>query len=135
VGIWITPDICTLFSSSTAPMLGARASIWPSSRISHPTDAQRIVPGASNDARKDQAGIGCALSSHSTITRGQSLERLTLAEALATGRVEAFAAQAEADSIGPADRAQFDAMMGRITAPLPEGQTSRSRGPGSSRGK
>jgi hypothetical protein len=26
-GIWITPDTCTLFSSSTAPILGASAFI------------------------------------------------------------------------------------------------------------
>jgi len=61
--------------------------------------------------------------------------RLTLAEALAKGRLEDFASQAEADGIGPADRAQFEAMVGRITAPQPEGQTSHSPGPGSTRGK
>ena len=51
-------------------------------------------------------------------------DRLTLATALSQGRLDAFAAQAEADGIGPADRAQFDALLGRVTAPLPEGQTS-----------
>lgn len=60
---------------------------------------------------------------------------LTLSEALKTGRVAEFAAQAEAEGVGPADRAQFDAMVGHITAPLPEGQTSRSPGHGASRGK
>jgi hypothetical protein len=62
-------------------------------------------------------------------------DRLSLSEALETGRLGDFADQAEADGIGPADRAQFDTLMGRVTAPLPEGQTSRSRGPGSSRGR
>ena len=63
------------------------------------------------------------------------MRHLTLAEALASDRLSDFAEQAEADGIGPADRSQFDAMVGRITAPLPEGQTSRSPAPGSSRGK
>lgn len=60
---------------------------------------------------------------------------LTLAKALAEGRLEEFAAQAEAEGVGPADRAQFEALMGRVTAPQPEDQTSRSRGGGSKRGK
>lgn len=60
---------------------------------------------------------------------------MTLAEALATGRLEEFAAQAEADGIGPADLAQFEALVGRVTAPQPAGRTSRSRGGGSKRGK
>ena len=63
------------------------------------------------------------------------MNRLTLAEALSTNRLGDFAAQAEADGFGPADRTQFDALVGRVTAPLPEGQTSRSRARGSSRGK
>lgn len=79
--------------------------------------------------------MGCALSSHSIITRGQELERLTLAEALRDGRLADFAAQAEAAGVGPIVRADFDAMVGRITAPLPEDQTSRSRARGGSRGK
>ena len=61
--------------------------------------------------------------------------RLTLAEALSAGRLDDFALQAEADGIGPADRAQFEALVGTLTAPQPEGQTSRSRGDGSKRGK
>lgn len=61
--------------------------------------------------------------------------RLTLSEAIAEGRLEAFIAQAEADGIGPIDRAEFDAMVGRVTVPQPEGQTSRSRGSNGSRGK
>ena len=51
------------------------------------------------------------------------MERLNLSEALASNRLSDFIAQAEAEGIGPADRAQFDAMVGRVTAPLPEGQT------------
>ena len=60
---------------------------------------------------------------------------LNLAEALAGGQLDDFVAQAEAQGVGPADRAQFDAMVGRVTAPLPEGQTSRSPVHGSKRGK
>ena len=64
-----------------------------------------------------------------------STARLTLSEALASGRLDEFAAQAEADGVGPADRAQFEALVARITAPPPEDQTSRSRDGGSKRGK
>jgi hypothetical protein len=60
---------------------------------------------------------------------------MTLSEALETGRLSEFAAQAEAAGIGPADETQFDALVGRVTAPLPEGQTSRSPVRGSKRGK
>lgn len=60
---------------------------------------------------------------------------LTLSEAIRLDRLDDFAMQAEAEGIGPADRAQFDALVGRVTAPLPEDQTSRSRGDGSKRGK
>lgn len=63
------------------------------------------------------------------------MERLTLAAALATDRLDDFVAQAESDGIGPADRTVFDTLVGRITAPQPEGQTSRSRGGGSKRRK
>lgn len=63
------------------------------------------------------------------------MTRLTLAQAIAEDRLQDFAAQAEADGVGPADRRQFDAMVGRITAPRPEGQTSRSPARGASRGK
>lgn len=63
------------------------------------------------------------------------MNRITLADALANGDLPSFIAQAEADGIGPADRAQFEAMVGRVTAPLPEDQTSRSRARGSKRGK
>ena len=60
---------------------------------------------------------------------------LTLSEALATDRLDEFVEQAEAEGIGPADRAQFEALVGRVTAPQPEDQTSRSPGSGSKRGK
>ena len=49
---------------------------------------------------------------------------LTLSDALLNGRLDEFAAQAEAEGIGPADRAQFEKMVGRVTAPQPEGRTS-----------
>lgn len=53
------------------------------------------------------------------------MERLTLASAIALNRLADFAAQAEDDGIGPADRAQFEAdLWCLITEPLPEGQTS-----------
>lgn len=64
-----------------------------------------------------------------------STARLTLSEALASGRLDDFVAQAEAEGIGPANRAQFEAMVGRVTAPQPEGRTSRSPARGSKRGK
>ena len=54
------------------------------------------------------------------------MTELTLAVALKQNRLADFAAQAEAEGIGPADRAQFEKILGRVTAPLPEGQTSHS---------
>ena len=60
---------------------------------------------------------------------------LTLSEALASDRLSEFVAQAEAQGIGPANPAQFDALVKRVTAPLPSDQTSRSRARGGSRGK
>lgn len=60
---------------------------------------------------------------------------LSLSEALAKGRLDDFIAQAEAEGVGPADRTQFEAMVGGVTAPQPAGQTSRSRARGGSRGK
>jgi len=63
------------------------------------------------------------------------MARISLSEALAANRLSDFIAQAEADGIGPIDRSEFDAMVGRVTAPQPEGQTSRSRGSGGSRGR
>lgn len=63
------------------------------------------------------------------------MSTLTLNEALANNRLPEFIAQAEAEGIGPADRAQFEALAGTLTAPQPEDQTSRSPGDGSKRGK
>jgi hypothetical protein len=59
---------------------------------------------------------------------------VTLAEALATGRLDVFIAEAEANGVGPADHRAFAALMKSVTAPLPEDQTSRSRARGGSRG-
>ena len=63
------------------------------------------------------------------------MDRLSLALALSSGRLEDFIAQAEADGVGPANGAEFDALMGQVTAPLPEGQTSHLPARGSKRGK
>lgn len=59
---------------------------------------------------------------------------LTLAEAIEQDRLDEFVAQAEEQGVGPADRAQFEALVGTLTAPQPEYRTSRSRGDGSKRG-
>lgn len=63
------------------------------------------------------------------------MTRLTLEQALASNRLEDFASQAEADGYGVADRDQFEGLLGRVTAPQPEDQTSRSPAHGSKRGK
>lgn len=61
---------------------------------------------------------------------------LTLAEALRSDRLDDFIAQAEADGVAAADEEAFERLLGRIVkAPQPEGQTSRSRDGGSTRGK
>lgn len=61
---------------------------------------------------------------------------LTLNEALRTHRLDDFIAQAEAAGVRAADEAEFNKLVGRVVkAPLPEGQTSRSRARGGSRGK
>lgn len=60
---------------------------------------------------------------------------LSLGDALARGRLADFISQAENDGIGPADRSHFDALLGAVTAPPREGQTSRSPARGGSRGK
>ena len=60
---------------------------------------------------------------------------MNLQTALKDGRLDEFAAQAEAAGIGPADRSQFDALLGAVTVPQQAGQTSRSPARGSSRGK
>jgi hypothetical protein len=62
-------------------------------------------------------------------------ERITLAEALARGDLEAFVRQAEAAGIGPADPAEFERLVERVTAPQPSGRTSRSSARGDSGGK
>lgn len=64
------------------------------------------------------------------------MDRLTLREALAEGRLADFIDQAEADGIGPSDREQFEAIVKRVvTAPPPSDRTSRSPARGGSRGK
>jgi hypothetical protein len=60
---------------------------------------------------------------------------LTLQEALNSNRLDDFIAQAEAEGVEAANRAEFEELVGRVTAPQPEGQTSRSRAGGGSRGK
>lgn len=62
------------------------------------------------------------------------LGRITLAEAISTGRLDDFANQAEAEGVGPINRAEFEAILGRVIEPLQEDQTSRSPGSGGSRG-
>lgn len=63
------------------------------------------------------------------------MRRITLAEALMSGDLEPFIRQAETEGVGPADRSQFDAMVGRVTAPPPEDQTSHSPAAGGSHGR
>lgn len=64
-----------------------------------------------------------------------TMDQLSFATALTSNRLEDFIAQAEAAGIGPADSAAFDRLMGAVTAPLPEGRTSRSPAPDGSREK
>lgn len=65
-----------------------------------------------------------------------SPDYLSLADALATGRLDEFVDQAEAEGVGPADRTQFDALVREASKERPPAdQTSRSRARGSSRGK
>lgn len=52
------------------------------------------------------------------------MNRLSLSDALASNRLEDFIIQAEAQAIGPADRAQFEKVAGRVIAPRQAGQTS-----------
>jgi hypothetical protein len=63
------------------------------------------------------------------------MTRLTLSQAIAEGKLQDFASQDEADGVGPADCAQFEAIVGGVTAPEPEGHTSRSPVRGSKHGK
>jgi hypothetical protein len=61
---------------------------------------------------------------------------LTLSEAIKTGRLQEFAAQEKARSIGPIDRAEFDALsVTLIKAPQSRGRTSRSSSGDGSSGK
>jgi hypothetical protein len=51
---------------------------------------------------------------------------LTLQEALNSNRLEDFIAQAEAQGVEAANRMEFESLVKRVTAPLPEGQTFHS---------
>lgn len=63
------------------------------------------------------------------------MERISLADALASGDLEPFIQQAELEGLA-ADRDAFEGLLGSvITTPPQEGQTSRSRVRGSKRGK
>lgn len=62
-------------------------------------------------------------------------EYLNLSRAINEGLLDEFVTQAEAEGIGPADRAQFEKIVGRVTAPQPEDQTSRSPAGDCSHGK
>lgn len=73
VGMRITPDACTLLSSSKSPMLGARAFTSAPSWISQPTEAQRTAVGGSSVESMTQAELGWRLSSHSITTNGHRL--------------------------------------------------------------
>jgi hypothetical protein len=61
--------------------------------------------------------------------------RITLAEALREDRLADFIAQAEAEGVGPANGADFNANLGAVIAPPPAGQTSRLPARGGSGGK
>lgn len=61
---------------------------------------------------------------------------LSLKHALTQGRLEDFITQAEAEGVGPVDRASLDHALTRvIKQPQSEGQTSRSPSRGGSSGK
>jgi hypothetical protein len=63
------------------------------------------------------------------------MERISLADALASGDLESFIQQEEAAG-RVADREAFERRLGAlIKAPQPSGQTSRSRARGGSRGR
>lgn len=59
---------------------------------------------------------------------------LTLNKSLKTNMLNDFIAQAE-EGVEAANREMFEDLVGRVTAPQPEDQTTRSRARGSSRGK
>ena len=61
---------------------------------------------------------------------------LTLAEALESGRLQEFIAQAESQGFGIADETRFNALVSEASKERPPSdQTSRSRGSGGLRGK
>jgi hypothetical protein len=63
------------------------------------------------------------------------MERISLADALASGDLESFIQQ-EATEGRVADKDEFEQKLGRlIKAPRPADRTSRSRARGGSRGK
>ena len=64
-----------------------------------------------------------------------AMDRLSLSEALTSGRLEDFIIQAERDGIGSAPTQIFDALLARVIAPQPVDRTSRSPGRGGSPGK
>lgn len=55
------------------------------------------------------------------------MEHISLARALATGRLDEFVQQEEARGVGPIDPAAFDTVASAVIVPLPSNQTSRSR--------
>ena len=64
------------------------------------------------------------------------MARLTLAEALRSGKVDEFAAQAEANEVGPVDEADFERVLGKLVRePRSEDQTSHSSSRDCSTGK
>ena len=63
------------------------------------------------------------------------MTRISLASALASGDLEPFIQQVEAEGLPAADRSQYDALLGAVTTPPQAGQTSRSPVRGSKRGK
>lgn len=64
------------------------------------------------------------------------MERLTLADALASNDLESFIRQAEAEGVGPGDPGEFERRIAAtVKAPPPEDRTSRSGARGGSPGK
>lgn len=62
--------------------------------------------------------------------------QLTLADAVKQERLQEFIAQEEARGVGPINRAEFDALLGRAaTAPQSKDQTSRSSSADGSTGR
>jgi hypothetical protein len=64
------------------------------------------------------------------------VSRLSLSEAIESGRLSDFIVQEEARGIGPIDHAEFDGAVAKvIRAPQSEDRTSRSADGGNSSGK